>query len=124
MVLSKSEKSLLRRKRKFLKNFAKLRKKDQISRLKTCSNEDIHTICECFYNLLSGSFNLDNKTKRKVKKVLDPIKRETRQLSNSNIDISKKRKVLSKPQVGRGIVTGLSTLISVILPAILSTMRK
>ena len=70
MGLSKTEKRLiLKKKGKFLKNFTKLKKKEQISRLKTCSDDEIHTICECFYNLLVGSLQLDSKRKRRIKNI-------------------------------------------------------
>ena len=118
------EKSLLRKKRKFLKNFMNLKKKEQISKIRTCSNFDIHTICECFYNLLAGRLCLDSKSKQKIKKLLDPIKKETRKLASPNIDINKKRKILLKPQVGRGIISGLATVVGIVLPAILSAIRK
>ena len=124
MGITKEEKSLLRRKRKFLKNFTNLKKKEQISKIRTCSNFDIHTICECFYNLLAGRLSLDSKSKRKIRKTLDPIKIETRKLANPKIDIGKKRKILSKPQVGRGIISGLATVVGIVLPAILSAIRK
>ena len=125
MGLSKTEKKiLLKKKRRFLCNFSKLNRKEQLSKLKTLSNEEIHTICECFYNLLEGTLPLDGKRKRKIKKMLDPIKNETRKLTHSNINISKKRKLLSSPQVGGGIITGLSTLMGIILPTILSSIRK
>ena len=125
MGLSRNEKRiLLKRKRKFLKHFSTLKKKDQIKRLNTCSDEEIHTICEAYFNLLKGTLPLDIRQKKKIRKILEPIKVDIRKLANSKINVNKKRKILSKPQVGGGIVSGLATLMGILLPTLLSGIKK
>ena len=96
MGLSRNEKRiLLKRKRKFLKHFSTLKKKDQIKRLNTCSDEEIHTICEAYFNLLKGTLPLDIRQKKKIRKILEPIKVDIRKLANSKINVNKKRKMQS-----------------------------
>ena len=57
------DKSQLKKKVDFLEKFHKLNKKDKLSCIKTCSNNDIHTICECYYNLVNGELKIKNKSK-------------------------------------------------------------
>ena len=59
--------------------------------------------------------------KLKVKKKLIPIKNEIRKLGNSKISVKTKRRLLSTPQVGHGI---LSTIATVVLPALISLLSK
>ena len=48
-----------------------------------------------------------------------PIRKDIRELSNAKVSLKKKRKILSKQQVGRGLISILaSTLIPLIISAI------
>ena len=57
------DKSQLKKKVDFLEKFRKLNKKDKLSCIKTCSNNDIHTICECYYNLVNGGLKIKTRAK-------------------------------------------------------------
>ena len=59
--------------------------------------------------------------KLKVKKKLNPVKNELRKLGNSKISVKTKRRLLSTPQVGHGI---LSAIASVVLPSLISLLSQ
>ena len=60
-------------------------------------------------------------SKLKVKNKLIPIKNEIRKLGNSKISVKTKRRLLSTPQVGHGI---LSAIASVVLPSLISLLSQ
>ena len=107
-----------------LQKLSKLKRKEKYMFVQSCSDEDIHIICSCFYSLLKGAIPLDRYKKYRIKKILDPIKEETLELANPKTNINKKRNILKRPQVGKGIISGLGTLIGIILPAIISAVKK
>ena len=49
------------------------------------------------------------------------IHRYLRKLSSKNVSMKKKRRILSKPQVGKGIFTAIA---SFVLPALISLITK
>lgn len=117
-------KSKQNQKADFLQRLSRLKRKEKFVALKSCSNDEVHTICECFYNLLNNGIKLDSKGKTKVKRYLKPIKFEVRKLADANVGLQTKRKLLADPQVGRGIFSILGTLASIIIPAIISATSK
>ena len=89
--------------------------------LKDCSDDEVHCIFEAWYNILDGKILMNKYNKLKVKKKLIPIKNEIRKLGNSKISVKTKRRLLSTPQVGHGI---LSTIATVVLPTLISLLSK
>ena len=112
------DKSHLKNKVDFLRKFSKLKSKDKLSVVNTCSNDDIHTICECYYNLLKGGLKIKNTNK--VKSKLKPIRLQVRKLADPKVGVKAKRKLLSQPQVGNGIFVTLATIASAVIPLIIS----
>ena len=112
------DKSQLKKKVDFLEEFRKLNKKDKLSCIKTCSNNDIHTICECYYNLVKGGLKIKNSNK--VKSKLNPIRLQVRKLSDPKVSVDIKRKLLSESQIGNGIFATLATIASAVIPLIIS----
>ena len=112
------DKSQLKKKVDFLEKFRKLNKKDKLSVVKTCSNDDIHTICECYYNLVNGGLKIKNKSK--VKSKLNPIRLQVRKLADPKISANIKRKLLFEPQIGNGVFATLATIASAVIPLIIS----
>ena len=89
--------------------------------LKEFSDDEIHCICEACYNVLGGNFPMNKNNKFKLKKKLIPIRNEIRKLGNSKISVKTKRRLLSTPQVGQGI---LSAIASVVLPSLISLLSQ
>ena len=57
----------------------------------------------------------------KMKNELKPIKRSIIRLAEPDYSMKKKRQILSKPQVGKGIFTAIA---SFVLPALISLITK
>ena len=70
---------------------------------------------------MDGKIPMNKYNKLKVKKKLTPIKNEIRKLGNSKISVKTKRRLLSTPQVGHGI---LSAIASVVLPSLISLLSQ
>ena len=85
--------------------------------LKECSVNEIHCICETCSNILDEKIPMNKYNRFKLKKKLIPIKNEMRKIRNSQISVKTKRRLLSIPQVGHGI---LSAIASVVLPTLIS----
>ena len=92
--------------------------------LKKFSDDEINCICEACYNILDGNIPMNKNNKLKLKNKLIPIKNEIRKLGNSKISVKTKRKLLAIPQVGRGIVSAMATLVLPALISMLSQKRK
>ena len=89
--------------------------------MKELSDDEIHCIYEACYNILGGNIPMDKNIKFKLKKKLIPIRNEIRKLGNSKISVKTKRRLLSTPQVGHGI---LSAIASVVLPSLISLLSQ
>ena len=89
------------------------------------SDESIDCICESIYNLLDTKndkkFNITENQIKKIKKIFKKNKKLIRKLTNENVNISKKRKVLNNDQLGKGI---FSIIASIVLPALLSLIKN
>ena len=85
------------------------------------NSKDIRIISSCCYDLLEDNIPLPLNKKKKIRKFLKPIQKEINTLSEKNVSVKKKRKILSDPQIGHGIFT---LLVSMIIPAILSAITK
>ena len=104
-----------------LSKINQMRRGCDTSFLKEFSDDEIHCICEACYNILDGKIPMNKYNKLKVKKKLIPIKNEIRKLGNSKISVKTKRRLLSTPQVGHGI---LSAIASVVLPSLISLLTQ
>ena len=104
-----------------LSKINQMRRGCDTSFLKEFSDDEIHCICEACYNILDGKILMNKYNKLKVKKKLIPIKNEIRKLGNSKISVKTKRRLLSTPQVGHGI---LSAIASVVLPSLISLLSQ
>ena len=89
--------------------------------MKEFSDDEIHCICEACYNILGGNILMNKNYKLKLKNKLIPIRNEIRKLGNSKISVKTKRRLLSTPQVGHGI---LSAIASVVLPSLISLLSQ
>ena len=82
----------------------------------------IHHICEACHNLRFRSENLLTPYNECLLKArTNQIKHYLRKLTRKNYPIEKKRKILSKPQVGKKFFTAIA---SFVLPALLSLIIK
>lgn len=115
------DKAQLKNRINFLKSFSKLKPKQKLSYMKKCPDEGIHTICECYYNLLRGNIKIDPKKKNSLRKSLTPIKLQVRKLTDGKTSVKIKRNLLSNPQVGKGI---FATLAAIVIPAIISALAS
>ena len=60
-------------------------------------------------------------TKCEFKRQLESIKKYIRLLSKKKLSMKKRRAILSKPQVGKGVFTALA---SFVIPALISLITK
>ena len=104
---------------RILKSIKQLKADQHLDLLKNCPDQCIHTICEACYNILHESLKLPKDKKCRLKKTLKPIRTDVRKLANPKLSLEVKRKILSKPQVGRGILT---ILVVTVLPALISAL--
>merc|ERR1712215_342379 len=82
----------------------------------------IHCICEALWNMRWKYKKLMcESTKYELKRHLESIKKYIRLLSKKKLSMKKKRLILSKPQVGRGVFTALA---SFVIPALISLITK
>ena len=113
------DKQTLTNRVKTLQHIKQLKSNQRLDFLKNCSNECIHAICEVCYNILHESLKLNKDKKFRIKKKLKPIRVDVRKLADAKLSVNTKRKILSKPQVGRGVFTVLA---STVLPALISAL--
>ena len=103
----------LRQKMRFLQDISSLKKKDRDSYLKQCSDKNIHIICECIFNILSGECGKkvknSNRLRKPLKKILKP-----------SLKMNEKRKLLTD-QHGSGI---FSLILSTAIPFLIKLLSK
>ena len=104
-----------------LSKINQMRRRCDTTFLNKLSDDEIHCICEACYNILGGNIPINKNNKFKLKKKLIPIKNKIRKLGNSKISVKTKRRLLSTPQVGHGI---LSAIASVVLPSLISLLSQ
>ena len=84
--------------------------------------EMINCICEAIWNLnRKADQMMCGYSICKMKTSMSGIHRYLRKLSRKNLSMKKKRRILSKPQVGKGIFTAIA---SFVLPALISLITK
>ena len=113
------KKSALKREAELLKHISKVKTNQSKRFFKKASKEIVECVSQCCFNILNNGFPLKDKSSASVKRKLMPIRNDIRELSNPKVSLKKKRKILSKQQVGRGII---SILASTLLPLIISAI--
>ena len=84
--------------------------------------EIIHCICEAIYNIIHRTDLIaKGLMKYKLKREILPIKNYLMEISEAKMNMKKKRKILSKPQVGEGVLTAIA---SFVIPALISMITK
>ena len=96
-------------------------KGNYIGYVEHANSKDIHTICNCCFNLLEDNIPLPLSKKKFIKIFLTPIQKEIKILGKKKASVKAKREILSDPQIGNGIFTLLA---STILPALVSAIAK
>ena len=102
-----------------LSKINQMRRGCDMSFLKKLSDDEIHCIYDPCHNILIENIPMTKNTKFKLQKKLIPIKNEIRKIRNSQISVKTKRRLLSIPPVGHGI---LSAIASVVLPTLISLL--
>ena len=90
---------------------------------KHCNKEKIEAISTWCNKLLNNQSKMIKNTEilNNVKKTLTPVRSNIRKLADLNYPISKRRKLLQKVQVGKGIMLAMETII---LPYITKLVRN
>ena len=97
----------------------KVRENDNMGRY---PGKVIHCICEALWNIRWKYKKLICESEKyEFKTHLESIKKYIRLLSKKKLSMKKKRAILSKPQVGRGVFTALA---SFVIPALISLITK
>ena len=86
------------------------------------TNKMIHCICEALHNIVHRTDVIAKGLMRyKLKNELLPIENSIMRLANPKCSMKKKRQILSKPKVGKGVFTAIA---SFVIPALLSILTK
>ena len=113
------KKLALKKEAELLKHISKVKANQSKRFFQKASKEIVECVSQCCFNILNNSFPLKDKSSASVKRKLMPIRNDIRELSNPKVSLKKKRKILSKQQVGRGLI---SILASTLLPLIISAI--
>merc|ERR1712215_407598 len=85
-------------------------------------NELIHCICEALNIIVHHPSNNAQRIENiRLRKLLLPIKEYIVELTEPELSMKRRRKFLSKPQVGKGVFTALA---SFVIPALISLISK
>ena len=95
------------------------RKKDRERYIDSCSDSDLHAICGACKNFLENNISMTNKQKTYLKKRLYKFKKDIRKLSKPQTPVKKKRELLKRDQIGKGV---FSLLAGFIIPSIISAI--
>ena len=82
------------------------------------ADELIDHMCEACHNICFCSNSIPQWVENtRMRNLLKPIQEYIRELAEPELSMKRRRKILSKPQVGKGIYTALA---SFVMPALLS----
>ena len=85
-------------------------------------DELIHCICEALNNIVHHPSNIAQRLENiRLRNLLLPIKEYINKLAEPELSMKRRRKILSKPQVGKGVFTALA---SFVIPALISMISK
>ena len=96
---------------KLQKTLKKNRKSERKKYLNSCTDDEIHAICGACKNLLSNNIKINEKKKAYLRKKLAPIKEEIREISKPQTSVKKKRDLLKRDQIGKGVFSLLARTI-------------
>ena len=71
--------------------------------IKNYSDECIHSLCEMYYNVLTGGLYIPPRNMKKVNEIKDTFPLYTQKLIDPEVIDSKKKKLLTNPQFENGI---------------------
>lgn len=108
----------LKKKQHFLKAVSQLSQKDRAKYLKECPECFIHDICEAVNNLL---INVCPPSKPSSKRKVVALKNHLKKLAHHKTSTNQKRKLLSSPQIGRGVFSLIATTV---VPFLISLLSK
>lgn len=108
----------LKEKQKFLKAISGLSQKDRAKYLEECPECFIHDICEAVNNLL---INVCPPTKPSGKRKVVALKKHLKKLCHAKTSASQKRKLLSSPQIGKGVFSLIGTTV---VPFLIDLLTK
>ena len=111
--------SKLKKEASLLHKISKVKPKQATSFFKKAPKETVECVSQCCFNIVNYGFPLNDKESQTVKRKLMPIRNDIRELSNPKVSLKRKRKILSKQQVGRGLI---SILASTLLPILISAL--
>ena len=89
--------------------------------MKHADEDEIENIQNCCKFFMKHDYETTKRERESDLMFLKPIRKEFEKVSDPDVSIKKKRKILSKPQVGHGIFTLLA---STVLPALISLFTK
>ena len=85
-------------------------------------DEMIHCICEAMHNIChNADYITKGVEKSRLKMLLEPMKLKIRKLADSNYPMEKKRQILSKSYVGKGVFTVVA---SFVIPTLISMLTE
>ena len=85
-------------------------------------DELIHCICQALHNIVHQSNSIAQRLEHtRLACLLRPIKEYIIELADPELSMKRRRKILSKPQVGKGVFTALA---SFVIPALISMISK
>ena len=121
-IKPKMTKSMLKQKLKSLQSLPKGMKENADMRfVDEYSDDKINDICEACFNIVNKKLPLNKKKNNQLKKRLLPIHKEVRQLANPKLQLTTKRRLLKKSQVGSGVFTALA---SFVIPTLISLLAS
>ena len=101
--------------------FSCQKKEEREEYIKNCSDECIHSLCEMYYNVLTGGLYIPPINMKKVNKIKHAFPLYTQKFIDPKVRVCEKRKLLTNPQFGNGIFSLLS---SATLPVLTGLMSK
>ena len=114
------DKKTMQKKIDHLQCLNSLKPKDRLAVVDICSDDCIQAVCETCYNFLQNIIPLTYYQKCRLKSKLMPICFHIRKLADYKVSVKEKRDLLKDPQIGKGIFS----LISTVLPALISLLTK
>ena len=109
---------ILKKKYSFLRDLSQLSKRDREKYLKTCCEENIHTVCEAVDNVLK---NVCSSHEKSTKNKINLLNKDLKTLANYKTNVYENRKLLTNAQTGSGV---LSIIASTVLPFLASLLSK
>lgn len=107
----------------FLKTLNRLKPDERRDLMDRLTDKTVNDLSEVIFNGLKTDVGFSKTQKQNLKRKLNPFKRQLRIISNSDISLNTRRKVL-KNQSGAGIGVIISALLPVISSLIANKLSK